>query len=287
MSKKKTSRAKRARSRESAAAKKHAVCVGINDYPGQYNDLSGCVNDAEDWSQLLRSQFGFGSSVTLLLNGKATRNNMLSALEDLISTTQAGDLAVFTYSGHGTWQYDRGQRDESDNRDEALCAHDGIILDDEIRVRIRRLKPGARLTVVADSCHSGTVTKQMLMREYARDESAVKHSPKPRYMPPSDEIDALRTLELPVRRRMMYPESDMAEMLLTGCNATEYSYDAYIGGRYNGAMSYYAINLIKSKPRQTYREMHRRLRRLLPSSRYPQSPQLEGSDENKDRPLFS
>ncbi len=30
---------------------KRALCVGINDYPGTNSDLSGCVNDAEDWAQ--------------------------------------------------------------------------------------------------------------------------------------------------------------------------------------------------------------------------------------------
>jgi len=29
---------------------KLALCIGINDYPGTVNDLSGCVNDAQDWS---------------------------------------------------------------------------------------------------------------------------------------------------------------------------------------------------------------------------------------------
>ncbi len=29
---------------------KKALCIGINDYPGTQNDLSGCVNDANDWA---------------------------------------------------------------------------------------------------------------------------------------------------------------------------------------------------------------------------------------------
>lgn len=282
-----TTRGRRARSEEAAGTAKRAVCVGINDYPGQYNDLSGCVNDAKDWAQLLKSEFGFGANVRSLLDGEATRDNMLSALDDLVAKSQEGDVAVFTYSGHGTWVYDRGERDESDNRDEALCAYDGNIIDDEIRAILRQMKPGARLTVISDSCHSGSVTRQVLMRHHARDRRSGEPAPKARYMPPPDELDAVRGMVLPVRRRIMYPESDMAELLLTGCNATEYSYDAFIGGRYNGAMTAHAVSLIKSNPRQTYREMHRKLRELLPSPRYPQSPQLEGSDESKDRPLFT
>jgi hypothetical protein len=106
-------------------------------------------------------------------------------------------------------------------------------------------------------------------------------------MPPKDDIDALRTDLVPIRRRMLYPESDMWEVLLTGCNALEYSYDAYINGRYNGAMTAKSIALIRNDPSMTYKTFHDKLRELLPTTRYPQSPQLEGSKENKNRALFT
>jgi len=266
---------------------KRAICVGINDYPGSYNDLSGCVNDANDWAELLRKDFGFGDNVTLLTNANATRDKILSALGDLVKGAKSNDIIVFTYSGHGTWVYDQGERDESDNRDEAICAHDGNILDDELRDIIRQINQDAHLTVISDSCHSGSVTRLMLKRTYDRDKKAAENTLKPRYMPPVDDIDSARTPIVPIRRRLLYPESDMPEVLLTGCNATEYSYDAYINGRYNGAMTAMAISLIKSNPAQTYLEFHKKLRQILPSPRYSQSPQLEGSDVSKNRALFT
>lgn len=266
---------------------KRAICIGINDYPGTYNDLSGCVNDANDWAGLLRTDFGFGDNVTLLTNANATRDKILSALGDLVKDAKSKDVIVFTYSGHGTWVYDQGERDESDNRDEAICAHDSNILDDELRDIIRQINQDAHLTVISDSCHSGSVTRLMLRRTYDRDKEAAENAPKPRYMPPVDEIDSVRTSMVPIRRRLLYPESDMSEVLLTGCNATEYSFDAYINGRYNGAMTAMAISLIKSNPAQTYLEFYKKLRQLLPSPRYAQSPQLEGSDVNKKRALFT
>jgi hypothetical protein len=126
----------------------------------------------------------------------------------------------------------------------------------------------------------------MLMRAFeARAEMA--RAQKPRYMPPVNDVDAMRTALIPIRRRLLYPEADMPEVLLTGCNSTEYSYDAYINGKFNGAMTAMAIGLVKSEPGQTYRSLHKKLRKLLPTPQYPQSPQLEGSDSNKDRLLFS
>jgi hypothetical protein len=97
-------------------------------------------------------------------------------------------------------------------------------------------------------------------------------------MPPDNETGALRTELIPVRKRFLYPESDMQEILISGCNATEYSYDAVIGGRRNGAMTALAIRIIRGNPSLTYTEFHEKLRELLPSTRYPQSPQLEGSN---------
>ena len=78
---------------------KRAVCVGINNYPGIFNDLKGCVNDAKDWSDLLQN---FGFETSLMLDSQATKTNIKAALQNLVQTTNAGDIAVLTYSGHGT-----------------------------------------------------------------------------------------------------------------------------------------------------------------------------------------
>lgn len=266
---------------------KRAVCIGINDYPGTYNDLKGCVNDANDWAKLLRNDFDFGDNITLLTDADATKKNIVSALRDLVVGAKGGDVVVLTYSGHGTWVYDQGDRDESDNRDEAICAYDEIIIDDEIRSIISKINKEAHLTIISDSCHSGSVTRAQLKRTYEADNAAAENAPKPRYMPPVDEIDAVSTGLIPIRKRFLYPESNMSEVLLSGCNATEYSYDAYIDAQFNGAMTAIATRLIKSNPNQTYRELHRNLRLILPSSRFPQAPQLEGSEASKNLQLFT
>ena len=87
--------------------------------------------------------------------------------------------------------------------------------------------------------------------------------------------------------RAFYPESSMNHMLLSGCNALEYSYDAFFNGRSNGAMTFFAIQLIRSDPGRTWADLHKALRKLLPSTQYPQCPQLEGSEANKSRPIFT
>jgi metacaspase-1 len=51
---------------------KKALCVGINDYPYEGNDLKGCVNDAKGWADLLIGSFDFAQAdMTLLLDSGA------------------------------------------------------------------------------------------------------------------------------------------------------------------------------------------------------------------------
>src|SRR4026207_1394823 len=83
------------------AMAKHALCVGINDYPGTNSDLKGCVNDANDWVAVLK-QRGY-QDVEVLLGAQAPRAGMVDALQRLIAKGKDGDTLVFTYSGHGSW----------------------------------------------------------------------------------------------------------------------------------------------------------------------------------------
>ena len=143
---------------------KTAVCVGINDYPAGIGDVRGCVNDAEDWASLLRNH-GF-TSITKLLDADATMSAIGDALALLVDGANRGGVAVFTFSGHGTWELDNGTLDESDNRDEALCAHDGNILDDKIRAILNNLNGSGNFTVISSSCHFGHTEDRFDARDW-------------------------------------------------------------------------------------------------------------------------
>ena len=246
---------------------KSAICIGINNYPGMSNDLKGCVNDANDWAELL-NEFGFDTK--MLLDEQGTRENIKTTLRDLVMSLKPGDYGVFTYSGHGTYNLDTSG-DEPDRYDEALYVYDGILLDDELRAILDDLNPKASLTFISDSCFSGTVTRVM---------DNVTHYAKPRFMPVAGYSPLIS-----IQGRFL-AEAEMLELLLTGCSDSEYSYDAHINGRYNGAMSRYAIDAIRANPGATFEEFFTVLRQALPSQEYPQTPQLEGSEENKSRVLF-
>lgn len=266
---------------------KKAFCVGINDYPYEDSDLNGCVNDARAWADLLLAHFGF-TDVRLLLDQAATKANILSGLSELIESAEDGDVLVYTYSGHGTYVADTSGDELW--YDEAQCPFDtadNLIVDDELREIIAKVPDGVHLTVISDSCFSGTVTRVPVGEEITGNELADNRrrrflSPRLRGDKVIDNMDAAKP------KSSKFPESAMKEILLTGCNDRQYSYDARIGDTYHGAMTYHAIKAITDAGYDlTYRELHNELIFLVEDAGYPQNPQLEGSDASKDRKLFA
>ena len=140
---------------------KKALCVGINDYPYEGNDLNGCINDAKGWGDLLINKFDFpGAEVKLLLDAEATKANILTGLKHLLAGAKPGDLLVFTNASHGTYVADTSG--DEPMYDEAICPYDcadNLIVDDELRELFANLPKGVNLTFISDSCFSGTVTR--------------------------------------------------------------------------------------------------------------------------------
>ena len=261
---------------EATTVAKKALCVGINDYPR--NKLNGCVNDAKEWANLLKTTYGF-TDVKILLDRVATAKNVKDILSAMVNGSKSGDILVFTYSGHGTNTPDRNG-DEQDGRDEALCCYDKLLIDDELREIISKKPAGVSLSIISDSCFSGTVTRAFMEKSLAR---KIK-DPIPRFMPPEDiDFKAMKKADI----KPLLGEEEMAEILLSGCNDKEYSYDANIFGKPMGAMSANAIKIIQANPSMTWQKMYTELRKKLPSRAYPQTPQLEGSKQNKSKPLFT
>jgi hypothetical protein len=263
---------------------KRAFCVGINDYPYDGSDLNGCVNDARAWAAVLTEHFDFPSpDVRLVTDGQATKSAMKQGLKALLAKAKKGDVLVFTNSSHGTYVAERGG--DEPTYDEAMCPYDvadDVLLDDELRELFADLPRGVHLTVISDSCFSGTVTRAPV--------GATPDDRRVRFLNPA--LRGGKVLTNPWKakpaRAEKYPESKMKEVLLSGCTDKEYSYDARIGGVYHGAMTYYALEAIRSSNYHlTYSQLHDRLTTLIDEGGYPQHPQLEGSGASKRRQVFT
>jgi len=141
---------------------KRALLVGCN-YPGTKVELHGCVNDVRRMHTLLTSRYGFDESDILVLvdtdesGMQPTGVNIRSCLAKLIRGTEAGDVLVLHYSGHGTQvPPEAGEAADDTGAEEAIVPTDmNLLTDDDFRDLVNEISPGATFTFISDSCHSG------------------------------------------------------------------------------------------------------------------------------------
>ena len=276
---------------------KKAVLIGINRYRIPGADLRGCVNDVRNMQAVLNEFYGFAkSNITLLTDYSATKSSMQAAIRSLITGAKKGDTLLLHYSGHGSNVPD-DNGDEADRRDEILCPTDldwkDPLRDDWLRKTFNGLKPGVDLTVVMDCCHSGSNTRAIQPPDAPM---------LPRYLPNPWDIMAeesgrklrgkvmgeLRSSARASRKRSDIVHADIPELLVTGCRDTQTSADAYIGGSYNGALTYNLVAAIRAaRGKITYRELHAMVIEKLKKGKFDQVPQLEGRKDKFDLPFLT
>jgi hypothetical protein len=281
---------------------KASVNVGINQYePGM--ELHGCVNDALGWSDLANT---VGYSTTRLLDGDATKANIIEAWTATLSSMRRGDRFLETYSGHGS-QIPDMSGDEPDGADEVIVPVDygrggmaSVISDDEKQALFAPFrKKGIRITSVSDSCNSGSVNRYLQpfrSRPYASGGKAdalrefyLKTTHKPRFMPSSYFLDGepLRRMGILERRELseQTPRTSAGTVLFSGCRDDQYSWDAFIEGKQQGAFSWAALAAYQSltfagqwrRWDPTYWRWHKKTRELLLGSEYDQEPLMYAS----------
>jgi hypothetical protein len=264
---------------------KRALCVGINAYPLPGADLRGCVNDANGWAEVLKGTFGFPEkNVQMLLDAEATKANTLGALRSMLTAARPGDIVVFTNSSHGSYRPDTSG--DEPEYDQIVCPYDiqeNAIVDDEFYDLFQKhLKEGVRLTVILDNCYSGSGTR------LAGDDQRTERFLQPQKWGQRPLEDFRLAKPAKTKRGQQRPESAMKEVLLTGCRDIEVSWDALIGGTFHGAMTQAALEAIQeANGHLTYRQWHQRVMQKIKANGFDQHPQLEGSDANKDRLLFT
>jgi metacaspase-1 len=276
---------------------KRAFLVGINRYQIAGADLRGCVNDVKDLSAALVEFHGFKKSdITVVTDLAATKKAMQAGIKALLRDSKKGDVALVHYSGHGSHVPDDNQ-DEADGRDEILCPSDlnwdDPLRDDWLRTTLDSVRTGVNLTVIMDCCHSGTNTRAILppdapiKERYLPSPSSLKAVESRRSIP-KKVTSELRGSPRASRKARDIVKAELPEVLITGCRDTQTSADAFINGKFNGALTFALVDAIrKGRGRLTYRQLHDRAAAVLKTRKFEQVPQLEGRSERFDQPLFS
>lgn len=156
------------------AQTRRAMLVGINTYAPpedqqaavsrKWRDLDGAANDVVTMEAILRDKFRF-TEIHALTNREATRDAILQNIDAwLVEPSQPGDIVVFYYAGHGS-QVRNTATSEADGLDETIVPADSWtgaqdIRDKELRDAFNKLLArGVSVTMIFDSCHSGSITR--------------------------------------------------------------------------------------------------------------------------------
>ena len=278
-----------------ASRKKWALLIGLDQYLRPYiSQLRGCVNDVELMAYILRDNFGFpAENMTLLRDGQATREGILTALDSIVDRAGEEDVVVIHYSGHGSQMTDR-EGDEPDGLDETIVPYDSgrsfdpncDISDDEIYERLLRLTgKTSYVTLIFDCCHSGTIARDAFgaaSRWVEADTRPVEELPP---SPVAPDVD--RRAGLDVGASGWLPLSERY-VLLAGCCDAESSYEHRVqqgaGEVTHGALTYFlSQELTQAEPGTTYRDVFERASARVMAAHPRQHPQMEGA---RDRVLF-
>ncbi|MGW0120486.1 caspase family protein [Streptomyces sp. NPDC003327] len=239
--------------------------VDPDQYDGWDGALLACENDARDMAALAGAA---GFAPTTLLTADGTSARLADALHDAAGRLRAGDVLLFTYSGHGGQLPDTAGPDvEPDALDETLVLHDRQFLDDEVQHAFRAFADDVRIVAVFDCCHSGSSIE---IPDVQRDGPAGRYLPEhlARALADRDRDrydDVRRALEKAAAeegRRGTGP----ASLLVSACQDNQVALDGPVNGAFTGA-------LLKvwdgGAFRGGYRAFHRAIQRRLPPTQSP------------------
>lgn len=213
-----------------------SVHIGLNrvdpdHYEGWDGQLAACEADAKDMAALAKAQ-GFASQ-SLILTKAGTADAVAAAISNAAKTLKSGDLFFLTYSGHGGQVLDTNS-DEKDRMDETWVCYDRQLIDDELYELWGTFKAGVRILVLSDSCHSGTVLREI--------PAFVSGGPRIRAMP-TTVVRKVQKAHAALYRKIQdeHPAAERAivrasVLLISGCMDNQTSLDGARNGLFTGTL---------------------------------------------------
>jgi len=146
----------------------YALLVGINEYASPVRSLYGCRNDVAALEEYLRARAEGDIDVRTMLDAEATRPAVVEAFHAHLGRAGPGDVAVFTYSGHGTEEPvpKEIKTSEASGKIQTLMLADSGkrvggkfvrgLADKELAVLLAEVSGrGAHTVAILDCCHAG------------------------------------------------------------------------------------------------------------------------------------
>jgi metacaspase-1 len=251
-------------------AKGMALTIGLNavdpkHYSGWSGELVACEFDANDMAEIAKSR---NFQIKTLLTKEATRANVINEISKAAKALKAGDMFMFSYSGHGGQVPDLNG-DEVDDLDETICLYDSQLIDDELNAQFAKFAEGVRILFFSDSCHSGTVAKVAYLK------STGMISPQTRYrsMPIDIGMRVYRENKtfydkILKDKSLMDAEDEVkaSVLLISGCQDSQVSQDGDANGLFTSQLVYVWNH---GSCKKNYRQFYKAIYNLMPPSQQP------------------
>lgn len=224
---------------------KYALHTATN-YEGTPNQLRGCINDWRNFL-LLDDQLQIPEVNRISLIAKQyTKEHATEAVSKFAALMEPGDILLGSNSSHGVPIQDI-DGDEIDGLDEAIVDNDGnYILDDDLFAGLQKFQAGTLVVAFLDNCFSGTMDRAFRLKDWH-----------------------LMTGDIACNAVMMF-----------GCREKQTAADAYIDGKFQGAMTAYALKVMRKADFDlTYAELLDRTNKALRLGGYTQVAQMAVTSE--------
>lgn len=305
------------------APRRKALVIGCS-YMGSQNELRGCISDALRVNDFLVQRCGYAQDDIVILRDDIqgnprmvpTRENIIAAMQWLVSDAIPGDCLFLAYSGHGTQVKDL-DGDEADGMDDAICPVDfqqnGLLIDDIIHdIIVKPLPQGCKLTALMDCCHSGSVldlpftysTKGVLKKNDSSKmyknlgmqglNLALSYAQGRRSQMMSSAQEMFKTvksggskLSAEEQQRVIQRKYSPADVMsISGCKDDQTSADTYINNTNTGALTWAFLEVLQENPQQSYMSLLNNIRNKL-FGKYTQKPQFAFSHEVNPNDQFT
>lgn len=187
------------------------------------------------------------SDVRVLTGPSATSTTVLDEIRSAAWDLPAGSYFLLTFAGLGTQEKNKDAERPPEQNDQTWCLYDRELLDDELRLTCWPLfRPGTRVLVIIDACHSGTsISLKRLLRAKRTTprQAALRQVGQARELPPL--VSLLtgwcnRGLYKTIRQALAAtPESPPSRSVLSiaACGDGDTTPDGYPNGMFTGAVA--------------------------------------------------
>ncbi len=262
----------------------YVLSVGINLYASEgIENLKGCEKDVHNLKKVLSEKYNIPEKYyKTLLNHEATRQGIIHSFRTHFKNLDDGDIAVFHFSGHGSWEsthhefvFEGGEQEGG--RNETIVCHDskkrGIynIADKELRGLISEIQyplgrtPKQVLFVgLLDCCHSGS-----MFRHEEENWKVRMTSPSPKLRPLNSYVKETFKISK-TNKKVLFPPVNYIS--LAACSHKELAMEEERGSLFTNAL----ISLLSEEREYSYAVLHQVTHFLVNQKSYfQQNPSIE------------